>query len=66
MASKQSSTYAVSSTLYTLRATFVSKDGNRQTTRVVADDLSLTDGIEKKDGLMQIGHCVAAYLEPKN
>lgn len=52
-------------TLYTLRATFVSKDGTRKTTKVVDDDLELSEGIEKKDRLMQVGHCVAAYLEPK-
>lgn len=64
MGAKYPSTSAVP-TLYSLRATFVSRDGSRKTTKLVADNLTLTDGIEKKDGLMQVEACVAAYLEPK-
>lgn len=66
MGAKHSSTSAVSSTiLYSLRATFISNDGTRKTTKLVGENLTLTDGIEKKDALMQVEACVAAYLEPK-
>jgi hypothetical protein len=61
MASKQASV----PTLYSLRATFISHDGTRKTTKLVGDNLDLATGLEKKGALMQAESCVAAYLEPK-